>query len=109
MRINRTPIVIALAAALALPAVAQDKKAETGKSESAKADANEPEEDIARASAEEDAQPKRGSVTVAGRTDRLHRDPRHAHHPQRRRRSGREHVLCRLCRRPARRAPRRAR
>ncbi|KTE02430.1 peptidase S10 [Sphingopyxis sp. H038] len=68
MRINRYPILVALAAALALPAAAQEKKAETGKSESAKADANEPEEDIARASAEEDAQPKRGSVTVKGRT-----------------------------------------
>ena len=72
MRINHYPLVIALAAILALPAAAapagEKPRADPAKTAAGKADANEPEEDIARASAEEDAQPKRGSVTVAGRT-----------------------------------------
>jgi carboxypeptidase C (cathepsin A) len=65
MRTHRLLLSIAFAAVLASPVAAQEKET---KSERTTVETKKIDEDIALASAEEDAQPKRGSVTVRGRT-----------------------------------------
>jgi carboxypeptidase C (cathepsin A) len=65
MRAHHYLLSVAFAAVVAAPVAAQEKET---RSEHTTVETRKVDQDVALASAEEDAQPKRGSVTVAGKT-----------------------------------------